>query len=421
LQTHAKICLVSVALMTLSACAGEAVDEGRKTPPRPMASAGNGGYAPYGYAGSGALGKGGGGASAVGAGSAGYAGASGGTSGAGAGGASNAGASGSAAGHGGSAGSIPSGTAGANSGANCPSLTLARTTDGKCVPRITEFEVARKPTSIVTGSDGKIWVDDDQANQFIQLDNEGRITRRVDCDSGSSPRAMVAGKGDSLFWYTTTQSKQLIKVTGDSDKASVTYLPFSASAVALGTNDELFLAEFGKAIYRVIPEQQSPTSWKASPIDVLVLNPADNSVWTSQGSGLAQLKPSVGVKNVELAATSYASGMCVGPDMALWFSDGFADQLVQVSFDGKLANPVNLPTTTQPGQIITGPDKALWFVEQGKLKIGRFNPKTGELTHYPLPTSGARPGALTLGRDNNIWFTEENLKVGRLIPDPIVP
>jgi virginiamycin B lyase len=416
MQAHAKVCLVSVVLMTLSACAGEAVDEARKPPPRTMGSGGNSGYTQYGYAG----GFGKGGTSPSLAGSGGYAGSSGAAGGGvGGGGASNGGASGSGTAYAGSGGGTALATAGTSSGTNCPSLTLARMPDGKCVPRVAEFDVARKPTNIVTDPDGQIWIDDDAANQFLQLDKDGKITRRVDCDSGSSIRTLVGGKGDALFWYTDAQAKQLIKVTKESDKASVTYLGFTASAAVRGANDELFLAEWGKAIYRVVPEQPSPLQWQASPTDVLVVDP-DNHVWTSQGSALAKLTPGEGVKIFDLGS-SYAGGLCMGPDMALWFSDGFADQLVRVGLDGRLLGTINLPTTTGPARIITGPDKALWFAEQGKLKIGRFDPKTGELTHYPLPTSGVMPRALTVGSDKNIWFTEADRKVGRLIPDPIVP
>jgi virginiamycin B lyase len=230
---------------------------------------------------------------------------------------------------------------------------------------------------------------------------------------------MVGGKGDALFWYTDAHAKQLIKVTKDSDKASVTYLTFAASAVAPGTNDDLFLAEFGKAIYRVIPDQSSPTRWQAAPVDILFLDP-DKNVWTSEGSALAKLSPAEGVKTIDLG-NSVATGLCVGPDKALWFTDGFSDQLVRVNFDGSLSGTVNLPTTSSPGRIITGPDKALWFTEGGRLKIGRYDPSAGEPVHYPLPTADARPYALAIGPDNNIWFTEDSRKVGRLIPDPIVP
>jgi len=282
---------------------------------------------------------------------------------------------------------------------------------------VTEFEVVRKGTNIVTGSDGQVWVDDDEANQFVQLDKDGKVTGRVDCDSGSSPRAVVAGRGDALFWYTEAQGKKLVKVTKSLEKVSVAYLPFTASALALGANDEVFAAEAGKAIYRIIPDQASPTRWQASPTDVLAVSPGNN-VWTSEGVTLAKLVPADGVKHFDLSAPSIADGLCVGPDMGLWFTDGAAHQLGRLEFDGRMSYLINLPTNTGPGRIITGPDKALWFAEVGMLKIGRFQPNR-EPTHYPLPTPAA-PYALTVGPDGNIWFTSANRKVSRLIPDPIV-
>lgn len=417
MQARAKVWFVSVALVTLGGCAGEEVDDAKKPTTRTSGSAGSGGYPPIGYGGFGSLGKSGASSSLPGSG--GNTAGVGGVSGMGGGWASNAGASGTGTARGGSGGASLLATGGANSAANCSSLTVARLSDGTCVPRVTEFDVARKPTSIVTDSDGHVWVDDDEGNQLIQLDKDGRISRRIDCNSGSSPRTLVAGRDDALIWYTEAGGKNLIKVTRDSDRASVTFLGFVASAIALGKKDELFLAEEGKAIYRAVPEQTPPTRWQASPTDVIVMSP-DNNVWTSQGPMLARLTPSVGVKNFELSEPSYASGLCVGPDMALWISDGFAHQLLRVGLDGRLSSPINLPTNTQPGQIITGPDNALWFAEGGMVKIGRFNPKTGDLDHFPIPSNSA-PNSLTVGADGNIWFSEWERKVGRLIPDAVVP
>ena len=431
MQVHAKVCLISLALITLAACAGEAVDEGRKPLPRPMASGGNGGYTPYGYGGYGTLPKGGAspslagtggqvlGASA-GAGAGGAAGArSGGMSGAGAGGTT---------GSAGSSGSGSSSKAGAGPTEACPSLTVVRLPNGACTERIREFDMGTMiPTSIVLGSDQKTWVDDEDSNQIIQLDGDGRPGIRVKCDEGSSPRALAGGRGDAVLWYTDTKAQTLIKVIKGLQK-EVTPLPFKATALALGTNNtDMFLTEFDKAIYLVQPNQTVPKRWEARPseTDIVVVpgdsaNPGDKA-WISQGFTLAKLAPASGVTEVQLDQ-AFADGLCLGPDSKLWSTDVEGHRLRGMTFDGRFTDLINLPTGTAPTRIISGPDQAVWFIESGVGMIGRYSTKDHSITHYALPTAYAQLRGLTVGSDNYIWYTvPTSHKVGRLIPDPIAP
>jgi len=311
--------------------------------------------------------------------------------------------------------SSKAGAGGAGAAPVCPSPTGVKLSNGTCVNRVTEFDVARHPTTIITGSDRKIWVDDDAANQLIQLDTDGKVLKRVDCDAGSSPRALIPGTHDAVLWYTDAGTRSLIKMTESDPKASVTMLGFVPTAIALGANDDIFISEWGKAIYRLLPNQ-TPKRWTASPMDSLVVTP-DGNAWASEGTALAKLVPADGVKRVTLADTSNAAGLTVTSD-ALWYSDSLTDQLVRVSFDGQNVQPFNVQTRSAPTRLILGPDNALWFVEWSAQKIGRFDLKSGEVTHYSLPTQYGEPSGLTVGPDGNIWFTEVTAnKVGRLIVD----
>jgi virginiamycin B lyase len=59
-----------------------------------------------------------------------------------------------------------------------------------------------------------------------------------------------------------------------------------------------------------------------------------------------------------------------------------------------------------PHDPAVGPDGALWFTEQMSNKIGRLDPKTGEIKEYTLPSEkNAGPHGLMADRDGNIWFT----------------
>jgi virginiamycin B lyase len=315
----------------------------------------------------------------------------------------------------GSGGSVATGTAGGGASASpdCPSLTRVRLRTGACADRIAEFSVASTPTSIVTGSDGQVWVDDDGSNQLLQLDSEGRVLKQVECNAGSSPRALLGGSDDALVWYTDAGAKTLVKVTQTAQTPLT--VDFTASAIARGEGDELWLSEAGKAIYQVRP-YVATTPFPVAPIDSLVLGP-DQNVWFPTGDGLmAQLIPGQDTRYFSLGP-SFADDLCVGPDGALWFADGRRHQIGRMDLSGN-TEAFDLPLGSGPSRIIEGPDGALWFTEESGDKIGRMTVK-GDLTQYPIPTTGGLPHALTVGGDDNIWFTEKaSGKVGRLILDP---
>lgn len=297
----------------------------------------------------------------------------------------------------------------------CPSLTRVRT-NGACVNRVSEFAIAKKPTNIVTGADGRIWFDDETSNRIVQIDNDGRPMEQVQVDAKSFPRALVGGRDDAILWYTDSHAETLTKLTTNKQK-EVYQLGFSAAGLALGESGDVFLTEFGKSVNRLRPGLASITRYPCGPSDLLLFGP-DKKLWFQESTLIARLDPD-GDKQTFPMTDSFAASLCVGPDSGIWFTDGSLHQIGRMGLDGVLTRTYDLPAGATPFRIITGPDGALWFTEQGTNQIGRISVK-GELTHYPLPTDNALPYALTVGSDHNIWFTEAfSGKVGRLIPDPI--
>ena len=59
-----------------------------------------------------------------------------------------------------------------------------------------------------------------------------------------------------------------------------------------------------------------------------------------------------------------------------------------------------------PHDPAVGADGSLWFTEQMANKLGRLDPKTGEMKEYSLPSDkNAGPHGLVADKDGNIWFT----------------
>ena len=59
-----------------------------------------------------------------------------------------------------------------------------------------------------------------------------------------------------------------------------------------------------------------------------------------------------------------------------------------------------------PHDPAVGPGDTLWFTEQMANKLGRLDPKTGEMKEYPLKDGkNAGPHGLVADKEGNIWFT----------------
>jgi len=415
MRSDAKVWILSAALGFLGCGAQGAVDEHQRKPGSSASPPPDG--IPYGItpprsnnAGSGGQ-TGKAGATSSSAGSAGRSSGTGGTSSAGAG-----GAGGASAGLGGGGSSPVSAAAGATlePAKDCPSLTRARLPNGTCVDRVTEFSVATSPTSIVTGSDGRIWFDDGSANQIVQLDDQGQVLKRIPCDPGSDSRELVAGRDEVILWYTDWHAKTVTKLSKALERTSFA-VGFGPVGLSLGESDQLWLTEANRAVYRLNPSELTLTRWAAYPNNTIIVGP-DKNLWFPESVRIARLAVT-GEKQDFSITDSFADDLCVGPDDALWFTDGSLHQIGRMETDGTLSRTYDLPQNSRPFQIIVGPDGALWFTEQAAEKIGRISVK-GAITHYPVPTSNSLPYALTVGPDHNIWFTERfSGKIGRLIPD----
>ena len=65
----------------------------------------------------------------------------------------------------------------------------------------------------------------------------------------------------------------------------------------------------------------------------------------------------------------------------------------------------DLPTpNSHPHDPALGPDGSLWYTGQMANKLGRLDPKTGEIKEYLLKTEGSGPHGLVADERGNIWF-----------------
>jgi virginiamycin B lyase len=106
------------------------------------------------------------------------------------------------------------------------------------------------------------------------------------------------------------------------------------------------------------------------------------------------------------AAAGATHRIVVGPDGALWFTQGspFQDAVIgRITTAGVVTNPYSAPGSyTQPSSpydLSVGPDGALWFTNLST--IGRVT-TSGTATSYPTGISG---NFIATGSDGALWFT----------------
>src|SRR3989441_3259276 len=78
----------------------------------------------------------------------------------------------------------------------------------------------------------------------------------------------------------------------------------------------------------------------------------------------------------------------------------------------------DVPTpNSRPHDPAVAPDNALWYTGQLANKLGRLDPKSGEIKEYLLKTPGSGPHGLADDKDGNIWFTANSKAyIGKLDP-----
>jgi virginiamycin B lyase len=89
--------------------------------------------------------------------------------------------------------------------------------------------------------------------------------------------------------------------------------------------------------------------------------------------------------------------------------------------EGPVKATIRMWTVPTPGSRPHDPraaaDGSIWYTGQLAGKLGRIDPKTGEIKEYPLKTPHTGPHGLAEDRDGNIWFTGNNAGlIGKLDP-----
>lgn len=149
----------------------------------------------------------------------------------------------------------------------------------------------------------------------------------------------------------------------------------------------------------------------------------DGALWFTNrtGNSIGRITTAGLVTNFAAASINSPLAITAGPDAAMWFSNANSSSIGRISLTGAVTNYVSTDLA-HPffgiGGIAKGPDGNLWFTDAsvGVLSpwIGRLNPSTGATKAFDLPAGSGKPQGITAGPDGAMWFTYENGAIGRI-------
>ena len=129
-------------------------------------------------------------------------------------------------------------------------------------------------------------------------------------------------------------------------------------------------------------------------------------------------------------------GVAVGPDDTVWYAEAYANYVGHYFPATGRFETFPLPTISAPdprdpskhqalpsapNEVAIDAHGAVWFTEMNADAIGRLDPHSGKIHHYPLAAGKSAPGltpfGIALGPQGLVWFTEFTTeRIGRLDP-----
>lgn len=236
--------------------------------------------------------------------------------------------------------------------------------------------------------------------------------------------AIVAGPDGNLwFGLFNASSPVLGRIT---TSGAVTTVPIGthvgAYALAVGADGDLWYVDVASSdIGRVAVDGTFADFAPGGTLGYTIAAGPDGNLWFVQsgvsaaGVVVSRMTPSGAVTQFPLAIPS-ATTLAAGPDGDLWLTDASNNAIGRVTTSGQLTE---FPVPTSGAGVLgiaEGPDGNMWFTEATGNKVGRIS-TSGNILEYELPTAGSQPSIIVAGPDGNVWFTEPDAnQIGCVTP-----
>lgn len=106
--------------------------------------------------------------------------------------------------------------------------------------------------------------------------------------------------------------------------------------------------------------------------------------------------------------SSHPSGITLGIDGNIWFTETAVSKMGQLNTAGQISESVTPTRKAAPTGVASGagPNLNVWFTEMALGRVAQITITGPPYTEFTLPDPAAKPNAITLGSDGNMWCTD---------------
>ncbi|MBV8245995.1 MAG: hypothetical protein JOZ38_08755 [Candidatus Eremiobacteraeota bacterium] len=327
---------------------------------------------------------------------------------------------------------------------------------------VTTFAVPLSPLSIISGSDGNLWVSGGSSYSGVGNSAVGAIyamsttgtlvhNYKTGISANADPFHLFEDIGTGLIWFSEAISGKVATIKMSSGKVAEYTLPSGTSAgpvgLTIGPDARLWVVEnaINKIAAGTVPTPppgcgtpgptptpspppgcptQPPTlptwaEYNTAPVGNrpnFITNPnsANALMYFTTGNGyIASITTAGSIAGV--TTLGHAQGITTDSSANVW-ALGVTNSTV-VDFPAQTQSPIGsfgLPSSSSIYASVRASDGNVYVTDQTNSQIVVLNPTTSATSTIPV-TSGGAPAGITIGPDGNVWFAETGAdKIGRI-------
>lgn len=280
-------------------------------------------------------------------------------------------------------------------------------------------------SSLVTGSDGRLWFDEYYSNKIAAITTSGNITEYLLPNPNTGPLGLASGP-DGNIWFGEWNYNKIGKIStnGVVTEYSLPQANSRATSLTSGPDGNIWYVDgstnsVGEITSSgVVTEYPIPDITGSGSSPGTITSGPDGNLWFTQLSG--NKIRSVTANGVFVKTFQVSTGIqyriwqiVTGPDGNLWYGmRGDGGGIRKINTDG--ATTIYGQNAFDTRYVANGPDGNIWF-SAAYNSLGKITP-AGDLTLYDLEANSF-PGAITTGSDGNIWFMANGF-IGKIPPNP---